>query len=94
MMSINPDELQSLGIPIPKQGDLLDIIYISTQLHKAKASQKMHMLNYAMTKQLPIDKNEYLNMFKTTGSRIIVCCCYENDLTASNQLEVVTEAEM
>ena len=45
---------------------------------KAKTSDKMTLLRYAQALKLPIDKVTYMNMFKTTGSRIIVCCCYRD----------------
>lgn len=38
----------------------------------------MTLLRYAQALRLPIDKQTYMNMFNTTGARIIVCCCYKD----------------
>lgn len=75
-LSINTDRLRSFNIPVPQEGQLLDIVYVNQGFGVKKTSQKMCLLPYAVAQSIPIDKIEYINMFKTTGSRIIVCCCY------------------
>ena len=83
--SIDVQELVSHNIPIPREGDKLDIIYVDIKKSKMgafiktpKSSDKMTLLRYAQALGLPIDKTTYMNMFKTTGARIIVCCCYKD----------------
>ena len=72
---INPSELRSLDIEVPQIGEILDILYVETHYTKGnkKSSQKMHLLKYAQKKGLDLDCEEYLNMFRTSTSRISMC---------------------
>jgi hypothetical protein len=45
--AIDIDALATHNIPIPQEGDKLDIIYVETALAKAKSSDKMTLLRYA-----------------------------------------------
>jgi len=48
--SIYIDQLQDLNIPVPQDGEVLDIVFIKpyTLQKSLKSSQKMHLLEYAV----------------------------------------------
>jgi len=81
---INPSELKNMDIEVPQIGELLDIVYVKTFYQKGgvKASQKMHLLKYAQKKELELDCEEYVNMFRTSVARISMCAFLPTNIDA------------
>ena len=66
------DQLQDLNIPVPQDGEVLDIVFIKpyTLQKSLKSSQKMHLLDYAIKTNQQLDHSEYVKQFATSTIRI------------------------
>jgi hypothetical protein len=81
---IDSHELVELGIEVPRVGELIDILYVESiyngDKYKEKASRKMHILKYAQLKELQLDIEEYVNLFRTSAVRISMCAFLPQDV--------------
>lgn len=61
-----------MNIPIPMDGEVLEIVYIEPLVFakNLKSAQRMHLLEWAQKKEIPLNFNEYLKLFSTSTVRI------------------------
>jgi hypothetical protein len=71
-LNIYIEDLQDMNVPVPIDGEVLEIVYIQLSINRKtmKSAERMHLLDYAMKRELPLDYSEYLKLFATSAVRI------------------------
>jgi hypothetical protein len=71
-LNIYIEDLQDMNIPVPTDGEVLEIVYIEPIVFakNLKSAQRMHLLEWAQKKEIPLNFNEYLKLFSTSTVRI------------------------